>query len=133
MKLHYQHHLKPLARTLRRAGNLSEVLLWNELRSGKLGYHFLRQRPIGRYVVDFFCHALRLVIEIDGAASHDNKTEKDEVRQKTIESLGLTVVRYKDAEVRYHLASVLESIKSEILRLAGSPPPLEKEELFSLS
>src|SRR3989338_10886859 len=130
MKLHYQIHLNPFARKLRRGGNLSEVLLWNELRSGKLGYHFLRQRPIGRYVVDFFCHALRLVIEIDGAASHDNKTEKDEVRQKTIESLGLTVVRYKDAEVRYHLASVLESIKSEILRLAGSPPPLEKEELF---
>ena len=128
MKLHYQIHLNPFARKLRRGGNLSEVLLWNELKNKKLGYHFLRQRPIGRYVVDFFCHALRLVIEIDGAASHDNKTEKDEARQRALESLGLKVVRFKDAEVRYSLTGVLESIKSEILRLAGSPPPLRKEE-----
>src|SRR3989344_1007744 len=128
MKLYYQNRLTPFARTLRRDGNLSEVLLWNELKGGKLGCRFLRQRPIGRYVVDFFCHALRLVIEIDGETSHDSKTEKDEARQKALESLGLKVVRFKDTEVRYHLASVVEHITSEILRLAGSPPPLEKEE-----
>ena len=54
MKLHYQKHLKPFSQKLRKGGNLSEVLLWNELKGSKLGYRFLRQRPVGRYIVDFY-------------------------------------------------------------------------------
>lgn len=133
MKIHYEKHLNPFARKLRQSGNLSEVLLWNELKREKLGYHFLRQRPIEKYIADFFCHALNLVIEIDGAASHDNKIEKDEVRQEMLESLGMKVIRFKDTDVRYNLESVVESIKSQILRLAkisrpakGGPPSLKR-------
>jgi len=126
MNLHYQRHLNPLARKLRCAGNLSEVLLWNELKHDKLDFRFLRQRPLGKYIVDFFCHTLNLAIEIDGAASHDSKVERDIIRQKELELLGIKILRFQDSDVRYNLEGVLESIKSEILRL--SPPPLKKEE-----
>src|SRR3989344_544912 len=135
MKLHYQNHLNSFARKLRQGGNLSEVLLWNELKNEKLGYRFLRQRPIGKYIVDFFCHALNLAIEIDGVASHDDKIKKDEVRQKALESLDIKVIRFKDSDVRYNLEVVVEDIMSEILRLAeisrpadGRPPSLKKRE-----
>ncbi|PIR87249.1 MAG: hypothetical protein COU11_01435 [Candidatus Harrisonbacteria bacterium CG10_big_fil_rev_8_21_14_0_10_49_15] len=115
MKLHYGENLKPLARNLRKSGNLSEVILWNELKQDKLGYRFLRQRPIDRYIVDFYCGELNLAIEIDGAASHDTKIEKDVERQKNLESLGVRVLRFNDKDVRYNLAGVIQSIKSEIL------------------
>lgn len=128
MKLHYQKHLTSLARRLRQSGNLSEVLLWNELKHDKLGYRFLRQRPIEKYIVDFYCHILQLAIEVDGAASHDKKIEQDKTRQKNLESLGINIIRFKDADVRYNREGVVEAIKREILRLTSSPPPLEKKE-----
>lgn len=135
MKLHYQHYLNSYARNLRQSGNLSEVLLWNELKQDKLGHRFLRQRPVGDYIVDFYCHTLNLAIEIDGAASHDDKVKQDQERQKEIESTGITVIRFNDADVRFNLEGVVEHIKTEILRLArpsarqaDSPPPLRKEE-----
>ncbi len=128
MKLHYQKHLKNYSRKLRQSGNLSEVILWNELKNNKLGYRFLRQRPIGKYIVDFYCHSLNLAIEIDGAASHDFKIDRDEIRQKSLKSLGVKIIRFRDVEVRNNLAGVIQAIKSEILRFADSPPPLKKEE-----
>jgi len=85
-----------------------------------LGHRFLRQRPIGKHIVDFYCHSLNLAIEIDGAASHDNKIKEDEVRQKELESLGIRMVRFKDTDVRYNLGSVKEAIESEILRLVDA-------------
>lgn len=126
MKLHYKNYLNPLASKFRQAGNLSEVILWHELKHEKLGCRFLRQRPIDKYIVDFYCHRYNLAIEIDGAASHDTKIEKDEARQRILETLGIKVMRFNDAEVRYNLEGVVNSIKTEILRLA--PPPLQKEE-----
>ncbi len=140
MKLHYQNHLKPYAQKLRQSGNLSEVLLWNEIKGNKLGYRFLRQRPLGNYIVDFFCHSLALAIEIDGAASHDSKIERDEKRQKELEEMGINIIRCKDAEVRYNLDGVVAMIKAEIQKSSaptrvGAPPlpkspspPLEKGE-----
>lgn len=65
MRLRYQKHLKSYSQKLRQAGNLAEVLLWEELKQNKLGYRFLRQRPIGKYIVDFYSHKLNMVIEID--------------------------------------------------------------------
>ena len=119
-KLHYENNLNSLAKNLRKARNLSEVLLWNELKQRKLGYRFLRQRPIGNYIVDFYCSALRLVIEIDGAASHNAKLEQDAVRQKEIEKLGIRVLRFMDKDVRYNLSGVVGSIRNEIQKSPGS-------------
>ena len=57
MKIYYNPKLKALSRELRKRGTLAEVLLWNELKARKIkGYQFMRQKPIGDYIVDFFCN-----------------------------------------------------------------------------
>jgi len=90
----------------------------------------LRQRPIGKYIVDFYCPVLNLAIEIDGAASHDCKIEYDKERQKEIESLGIKFVRFADKDVRSNLSGVLLLLKEEILRPSQrlGTPPFQKEE-----
>ncbi len=74
----------------------SEVKLWNELKNGQLlGYDFDRQRPIGNYIVDFFCKDLQLAIEVDGITHLDEKViEKDEIRQEELESKGICFLRF---------------------------------------
>ncbi|MDO8594459.1 MAG: endonuclease domain-containing protein [bacterium] len=116
MKLHYVPQLKVNAANLRKAENLAEVLLWQEIKSSKLGVRFLRQRPIGNYIVDFYCHALNLAIEVDGA-SHDSKVTADEKRQQILESKGVRFIRFLDRDVRYNLDSVLLEIQSYLKSL----------------
>lgn len=118
MKLRYNPKLKFLAGDLRKAENLAEVLLWRELRAKGLGVQFLRQRPIGNYVVDFYCHKLNLAIEIDGV-SHDSKIEQDGVRQNMLESQGVKFIRFADKDIRYNLDSVLREIR-EFIKSSGS-------------
>jgi very-short-patch-repair endonuclease len=79
--LYYDPKLKQRSRELRKNSTLAEVLLWNELKGSRmLGYSFLRQRPVYKYIVDFYCPRLKLVIEIDGD-SHRNKSHSDQVKQ----------------------------------------------------
>ncbi|MDR0857775.1 MAG: DUF559 domain-containing protein [Oscillospiraceae bacterium] len=71
--LPYNNELKERARGLRKAGNLSEVLLWQRLNRRKFkNYDFDRQKIIGNYIVDFYCPNCKTVIEVDGS-SHDEK------------------------------------------------------------
>ncbi len=73
----YNKKLKGISRALRNNSTLAEVLLWNELKSGKMrGYKFNRQKPLKNYIVDFYCKKLCLIIEIDGD-SHIYKYKKD--------------------------------------------------------
>jgi len=82
MKIYYNPKLKALSRKLRNNSTLSEVLLWNQLKSRKMrGYQFMRQKPIGNYIVDFYCSKLKLVIEIDGE-SHSERSKEDQIRQR---------------------------------------------------
>ena len=98
--LHYDPKLKPLSRELRKKSTLAEVLLWNQLKGSKmLGFGFLRQKPIDKYIVDFYCPRLKLAIEIDGH-SHDGRFEEDQTREKDLEVLGLHVLRFSDREVK---------------------------------
>jgi adenine specific DNA methylase Mod/very-short-patch-repair endonuclease len=113
-KLPFNSDLKQKARELRKAGNLSEVLLWNELKQKKmLWLDFTRQQVIGNYIVDFHCPKLNLVIEIDGQ-SHDFKGEYDEKREEFLKSLGLTVLHFQDVDVKKNLNGVVETIKKWI-------------------
>ena len=110
MRIYYNPKLKELSKELRKDGNLSEVLLWEQLKARKMkGYQFMRQKPISNYIVDFYCSKLRLVIEIDGK-SHDQKLDKDELRQKKLESLGLSLLRFYDQDVRNNLDGVIKAI-----------------------
>ena len=102
----------------RRAGLLrnhmteAEKLLWNELKSNKLnGFKFRRQHPINQFIVDFYCHKTKLVIELDGEI-HKNKDQKDrdEGRQFILEEFGLKVIRFKNEEVMNQRNLVLDKI-----------------------
>src|SRR5690348_3380457 len=84
MNNHYNKRLKPFARRHRNHSTKAEIRLWCELFRNKqmLGYPFLRQRPIDKYIADFFCKELKLVIETDGT-SHTWKGAAERDQQKT--------------------------------------------------
>ena len=109
----YNKQLKNLARANRKAGNLSEVLLWQELQHCKLGVRFSRQRPIGNYIADFYCREKKLVIEIDGW-SHDNKYEHDKARDEYMKKIGIFVLRIEDKDVKHDINNVVNWIKQVV-------------------
>jgi very-short-patch-repair endonuclease len=78
-----------------------------------LGYSFLRQRPIHKYIVDFYCPKLKLVIEIDGD-SHRNKFDNDQAREQNLKELGLQVLRFHDRDVKHEIRNVLKCIQNWI-------------------
>jgi very-short-patch-repair endonuclease len=109
----YERYLKELARKLRQNMTLGEVLLWQRLKRKQMrGYDFDRQRPIDRYIVDFYCKDLKLAIEIDGS-SHDGEEAKinDDIRQERLESLGVRFLRFNDIDVKRNMEMVVDSIK----------------------
>lgn len=87
------------------------------------GYDFHRQKPINQYIVDFFCHQLLLVIEIDGS-SHDGKQEADAERQARLESLGLSFLRFDDKEVKRSVANIVKVIEDWIETFESSEKEL---------
>jgi very-short-patch-repair endonuclease len=86
-------------------------LYWKQMR----GYDFDRQRPIDRYIVDFYCKDLKLAIEIDDS-SHDGEEAKinDEIRQERLESLSVRFLRFTDADVKRNMEMVVGSIEQWI-------------------
>jgi very-short-patch-repair endonuclease len=119
----YNPELKGLAKELRRNMTLSEVLLWNELKQKQmLGFDFDRQRPIGSYIVDFYCKDLSLAIEIDGK-SHFNKYDYDEKRQDELEKLGVNILRFEDIKVKKDMLNVLREIEYWITMNKPTPYP----------
>lgn len=108
----YDPKLKPLAKKLRKNMTLSEVLLWNELKNKQMrGYDFDRQRPIDRYIVDFYCKDLMLAIEVDGDShGYDKAIENDRIRQNRLEKLGVRFLRFDDLDVKRDMKWVLNEI-----------------------
>jgi very-short-patch-repair endonuclease len=112
--LPYNPALKERAKALRKAGNLAEVLLWQQLKNNKLlGLDFDRQKIIGNYIVDFYCASEDLVIEVDGS-SHDNKEEYDAQRDAFLEGLNLKVIHITDRDVKTKLDEVMQFLNYEI-------------------
>lgn len=121
MNLPYNPKLKERARELRQAGNLSEVLFWNQVKNKQFkGFDFDRQKVIGNYIVDFFCTNCNVVIEIDGS-SHDNKQEYDAERDAFLESLELTIIHIPVADVMNNMSGVMELLINHPA-LKGTPP-----------
>ncbi len=120
-KLPYNPKLKERARTLRKAGNLPEVLFWQRVHKKKFkGYDFDRQKIIGNYIVDFFCTNCNVVVEIDGS-SHDNKQEYDAKRDAYLESLGLFVIHVTARDVLQRLDGVMKELNNHPA-LSDTPP-----------
>src|SRR3990172_6228087 len=115
MKIYYNPKRKALSRELRKKSTLSEVLLWKIVKGKKIkGYQFMRQKPIGDYILDFFCSRLKLVIEIDGI-SHNDKGESDKIRQQKLESFGLSVLQFYEWEVKKDIHTVAQLIENWIV------------------
>jgi len=109
----YNPKLKTLARKLRNNSTLSEVLLWQRIKQKGYGVQFHRQVPLLEYIVDFYCHELKLAIEIDGD-SHNFKDDYDIKRQKELESYGITFLRFTDLDIKKNMFSVLLSIEQTV-------------------
>ena|SRR5438105_12467578 len=99
------------ARALRRNFTLPEGMLWQVLRHRPDGWKFRRQHPIGRYIVDFYCPAARLVIEVDGAAHRmGQQPEHDARRDASLIELELRVLRFAATDLMNDLNSVVAAI-----------------------
>jgi very-short-patch-repair endonuclease len=120
----YNPKLKQFARDLRNNSTLSEVLLWRQIKGKKLRYEFHRQIPIDEFIVDFYCHELMLVIEVDGS-SHNDKYNYDVNRQTKLQDLGVKFIRFSDVDVKKNMNGVLSALKNkvdEIVRTSPRPP-----------
>ena len=108
----YNPKLKQLARELRKNSTLSEVLLWKELKNRALGIQFHRQVLLDEFIVDFYCHEVMLVIEIDGRSHDGERAYKADVkRQSKLEALGVHFLRFNDIDVKRDMSNVLRGIE----------------------
>ena len=95
---------------MRSEPTLAEKQLWQRLKNKQLlGFKFRRQQVIDRFIVDFYCHEIKLVIEVDGEV-HNYTSVEDAIRQEFLESLGLRVMRFKNEDVLFRIESVLGEI-----------------------
>ena len=109
------------ARKLRRTSTDVERKLWHRIRDKQIdNFRFRRQRPIGKYIVDFICLDAKLVIELDGG-QHTTDVAYDERRTAFLRSLGYRVLRIWNSEVIENLDGVLERLRSELLSANANP------------
>jgi len=94
----------------------AETHLWARLRLRQVkGYWFYRQKPIGEYIVDFFCPKAKLVVEVDGGQHFSGDTaESDKIRDEYLRSLGLKVLRFANNEVIKNIEGVIEKIEGAL-------------------
>jgi very-short-patch-repair endonuclease len=111
--------LRNRSRALRKAGVLSEVIFWKQVRAGTFwNIDFDRQRIIGSFIVDFYVKSLGLIIEIDGS-SHNGKEEYDAMREQFLINLGLDVYRISDFRVKHDLTNVMSELENYIIENYG--------------
>ena len=123
----------PLARQLRRAMSLPEVLLWRVLRTRPNGLKFRRQHASSAYILDFFCSDARLAIEIDGEShSRGDRPERDALRDAYFERAGVATLRIAAGDVMADLDAVVKHIvvqasaRLPLHHPSGGPPPRDK-------
>jgi very-short-patch-repair endonuclease len=94
----------------------AEIKLWSQIRLKRLkGLQFYRQKPIGKYIVDFYCPHARLVIEVDGSQHNfGRQQEKDIERDVYLAKTGLRVIRYNDMDVLTNIEGVIEHLLEEL-------------------
>lgn len=97
------------AKALRRSLTRPEQSLWSLLRRNQLGLHFRRQHAEGPFILDFFCAAKRLCVEIDGPV-HADRLEQDARRTRWLADHGIRVIRFSTDDVEQRPAAVLRAI-----------------------
>lgn len=110
-------HIFERAKLLRKNMTLAELLLWEQLKGKKvLGLRFRSQHPIDIFIADFYCHPVKLVIEVDGGI-HKLKEQKeyDIGRTGELNYWGIEVIRFSNEEVEKSMSKVIETIKQKCM------------------
>lgn len=111
----YNNNLKEISKDLRRKPTAAEERLWERLELKHPGYVFYRQKPIGDYIVDFYCNQAKLVIEVDGDYHLDKDVGgNDRVRNAFMKNLGLTVLRFSNHRVLNDIDKVAAEIRLQL-------------------
>ncbi len=116
----YNRNLRRYANSNRNKATKAEACLWKyALRKRKMrGMVFKRQRPVLQYIADFMCQELKLIIEVDGVTYHSEEQQtKDLIRQRKLEDIGFTVIRFTDEDVLDNMEGVKWAIYKTIDRL----------------
>jgi very-short-patch-repair endonuclease len=111
------------AKHLRQTSTPAEEILWSHLRNRRfLGLKFRRQAPVGPYVADFFCHELRLILEVDGPVHlEETQVSHDLNRDANLQALGYRVLRFTNQQILTELDSLLEIIRRLYHNRTASP------------
>ena len=112
MRPPYNKGLKRFARELRKNMTDAERRVWMRIRMKQLkGSQFYRQKNIGNYIVDFYCPAAKLIVEIDGGQHYsEDGIVRDKLREAYLKSLGFKILRFTDREAFESIDGVLETI-----------------------
>jgi very-short-patch-repair endonuclease len=125
----YNPKLKEYARQLRNNSTEAEIFLWLKLKGKQLyGYDFHRQKPIDNYILDFFCQELMLGIEVDGY-SHElvEVYKKDKLKEKRINELDISILRFTDNQVKNDMENVLRAIEYYVFNFERHTPNPSQE------
>jgi very-short-patch-repair endonuclease len=112
--LNYNNKLTPRARQMRRNMTNEERILWYDfLKSHPM--RFCRQKVIDNYIVDFYCHRAKLIIELDGLHHKEvNRKEYDDIRTDYFKSMGILTLRFTNAQIKTHFNYVCKKIDEAI-------------------
>ena len=127
--IYYNPKLKEFARQLRNDSTRTEIFLWLKLKGKQIyGYDFHRQKPIDNYILDFFCYELMLGIEVDGYSHQFLEVyNKDGLKEKRMNELGIAVLRFSDDEVLNEMENVLRAIEYYIFEYEKHTPNPSQE------
>jgi imidazole glycerol-phosphate synthase subunit HisF len=115
MFLNASHIIFETAKKLRQNQTESEKILWSYPGTKPFGYNFRRQYPLSTFIADFYCHPLKLIIEIDGRIHETEAVKKyDKERQEFLEANGIAFLRFTNEEVESNLSQVILKIQEYI-------------------
>ena len=128
---HYNKSLVPIARALRRNMTDAERKLWSVLRNNQADVKFRRQVPYNQYVLDFYCNALKLNIELDGSQHYSKGgIKKDKKRDDNLSKDGIEVMRFTSLDVLRNIegvgATIAEKIQAKLRIKSEAPSPLRR-------
>ena len=122
MGIYNEKILESRRRDLRVKQTEAEKILWQKLRNRQInGFKFFRQCSIGKYIADFYCSELRLVIELDGSQHYEeNSLEYDNIREEFMKSLDIQTIRFNNLDVFKSLDEVMERVYFEVRKSSNS-------------
>jgi very-short-patch-repair endonuclease len=113
-----KHAKAERARELRKTPTAAESQLWSHVRGSRLGYRFRREQIIDGFIVDFYCHAARLVVEVDGEI-HEGQVADDAARDRALALRGLLTIRFSNDAVLNDTQTVIAAIRNACIARAG--------------